>query len=404
MLSVAEARARILAAFNTMPPETVALDDALGRVLAEGVTARVAHPPVPVSAMDGYAVIAADTAKLAGLEVTGESAAGRPFAGGVAPGQCVRIFTGAQVPQGADAIVIQEDATREGALMRPHEPVAAGTYVRPAGLDFKEGDQGPRAGTRLGPRDIALAAAMNAPQLSVYQRPRVGVLSTGDELTPPGEPLGPAGIPGSNGPGLAAFVRAAGGEPVPLGIARDTREDLTEKLRRAEGCTAVVTTGGVSVGDHDLVQSVLKDMGATLDFYRIAMRPGKPLMFGALNGAPVFGLPGNPVSAMVTAVLFLGPALEKAQGMTTPGPVIEGARLLTPADANGAREDYLRAAIEDGEGPGSGLGLGSGLQVRLFGRQDSSMLATLARADVLVIRPPHAPAAAAGDEVSVIRL
>lgn len=397
MLSVDEARARILEAVTRTQPETVALDNALGRVLAADVTARVSHPPVAVSAMDGYAVRGDDVAEPGKkLVVVGESAAGHPFCSAVPGGAAVRIFTGAEVPDGLDTILIQEDADRSGDAVTANEAVPTGKFVRPAGLDFKQGDVGPQAGTLLGPRDIALIAAMNVPWIPVYRRPRVGILSTGDEIALPGEPLGPAGIVGSNGPGLAAFVRSVGAEPVMLGIAKDTADDLAAKLRCATGCDAIVTTGGASVGDHDLVQGVLKDIGASLGFYKIAMRPGKPLMFGVLNEIPVLGLPGNPVSAMVTALLFLGPALRKAQGMVWVGPISETMPLAADVPANDHREDYLRATLE--------TGADGCIAARSFSRQDSSMLATLTRADALIIRPANAEAASAGTLVSVIRL
>jgi len=397
MLSVDEARSRILDAVSVMQPETIALDNALGRVLAEGVMARVTHPPVAVSAMDGYAVRAEDVAASGKpLTVVGESAAGHPYTGPVPDGAAVRIFTGAQVPDGLNTILIQEDAERAGDIVTARDAVPSGKFVRSAGLDFKEGDAGPCAGTVLGSRDIALIAAMNVPWLTVFRRPRVGILSTGDEIALPGEPLGDAGIVGSNGPGLAAFVRSVGGDPVMLGIAKDTTDDLAAKLGSAKGCDAIVTTGGASVGDHDLVQGVLKDIGATLGFYKIAMRPGKPLMFGTLKGVPVLGLPGNPVSAMVTALLFLGPAMRKAQGIEAVGPITEAVPLAADVPANDHREDYLRATLEHNA---SGA-----VVVRSFPRQDSSMLATLTRADALIIRPANAPAATAGDTVPVIRL
>ena len=395
MISVEVALERVLAGCRPTAPEMVPLPAALGRVLAEDVAARVAHPPLDVSAMDGYAVRAAEVAQPARLAVIGESAAGHPFAGTVAAGQAVRIFTGAPIPAGADAVVMQEDTVREGDAVQINAATAPGRHVRVRGLDFLPGQAGLAAGTVMGPRQIALAAAMNVPWLLVRRRPRVAVLSTGDEIAMPGEPMGTAQLASSNGPGLAALVTAMGGEAVQLGIARDSRDSLDAMVAAAAGCDLLVTSGGASVGDYDLVQGVLADHGMTLDFWKIAMRPGKPLMFGALKHVPVLGLPGNPVSAMVCAYVFLVPMLRALQGLGG-GLPIQQAALTADLRANDARQEYMRARLDrDGEGR---------LLATPHTRQDSAVVSGLAAATGLVIRPPHAPAAKAGDTVAVIAL
>ncbi|HSV28426.1 MAG TPA: gephyrin-like molybdotransferase Glp, partial [Candidatus Omnitrophota bacterium] len=296
MISVETALARVLEGLAPVAAETVALPQSLGRVLAEDLAARVAHPPVAVSAMDGYACRQADIdAAPATLTLVGESAAGHPFAGSVGPGQTVRIMTGAAVPEGADAVVMQEDTARDGNRVTIN--TSKGSHIRAPGNDFSAGDVLLRAGIVMGPRQIGLAAAMNIPWVAVRRRPRVAVLSTGDEIAMPGEPLRPAQIVSSNGPALAALVQAAGCDVVQLGIAKDSRDSLNAMLDAVSGVDLLVTSGGVSVGDYDIVQDVLAEHGMKLDFWKIAIRPGKPLMFGNLRGIPVLGLPGNPVSA-----------------------------------------------------------------------------------------------------------
>ncbi len=396
MLSVAEALARITAAFAPLPAETVGLTEALGRVLAEDVAARVTQPPKDVSAMDGYAVRAADVVQVpARLEVIGRVPAGGDFEGTVGPGQAVRIFTGAPVPEGADAIVIQENTERDGDIVAIEEGVAQGTYVRPAGLDFRAGEVGLTAGRLLTARDVGLAAAMDRPWLSVHRRPRVALLATGDEVVLPGDPRGPSQIVSSNGFSLAAFVQACGGQPIHLGIAPDDADALKTLVDGARGADLLVTTGGVSVGEHDLIREVLGEQGLEMDFWRIAMRPGKPLLFGRIGATPILGLPGNPVSSLVCATLFLRPAIAIMLGRKT-GTVRETAILGAPLGANDRRQDYLRARIEtDPEGRRLALP---------FERQDSSMLATLARADCLILRAPHAPAAEVGETVEIVPL
>ena len=397
MIPVVEAIARVLAEAQPLPAEMVALGDGLGRVLADDLASRRTQPPAAVSAMDGYAVRAEDLARTpAELRIVAEIAAGAAWAGKVGQGEAARIFTGAPVPEGADAIVIQEDCERAGDLVSVREAAKAGAFVRPAGLDFAEGDVLLRAGRRLNSRDIGLAAAMNRPWLPVARRPRVALLATGDEIALPGEPLGPQQIVSSSGPGLGALVAEAGGVPISLGVAEDSVDSLRARAAGAEGADILVTMGGASVGEHDLVQEALAADGLEVDFWRIAMRPGKPLMFGRMGGSLVLGLPGNPVSAFVCALLFLRPLIDAMLGLPAGPPAREPARLGTDLAANDRREDYLRARLApDGEG----------LPVATpFARQDSSMLARFVEADALLVRAPHAQPASAGDLVEIIRL
>ena len=398
MLSVAEATDKIVSAFAPIGAELVSLDQAFGRVLAEPLTARLTQPPADVTAMDGYAIRADDAATLpARLKVTMNIAAGQAPQGTLGSGQAARIFTGAPVPDGADTIVIQENTDRDGDWVTVREgDRKPGQHIRRAGFDFKTNDVVLQPGHRLSARDIALAAAMNRPWLNVARKPRVALLSTGDELVNPGDTVGPAQIIGSNGIGLAAFVQACGAEPLNLGIARDNMADLDRHLSAAAGCDALVTMGGASVGDHDLVQKALQTRQAQLDFWKIAMRPGKPVMFGRLGALNVLGLPGNPVSSIVTATLFLKPAIERMLGLTQdtkPNPKMVLGRDLR---ANDSRQDYIRARLTaDAQGRTT---------VAPFDKQDSAMLSLLAVADCLIIRPPHAPAAKAGDLVEVLML
>ena len=397
MLSVDQARQRILEALHPLGGETVALGLGLGRVLAEDVTARLTQPPVAMSAMDGYAVRAADVAQVpASLTVIGEAPAGGAFAGTVGAGQAVRIFTGGPVPRGADAVVIQEDTDRQGATVVVKEAAALKQNIRDAGIDFTTGQVVLKRGQMLSVRAIALAAAANHAWLTVGRRPRVAILATGDELVKPGEPLGPNQIISSNGPGLSAFVRACGGEPVDLGIAPDDPQALRAIAARATGVDLFVTIGGASVGDHDLIQSVLGEIGLKVDFWKIAMKPGKPLMFGAFNGIPMVGLPGNPVSALVCAILYLRPAILALQGAADTAIPIARAKLAQALKANNFREDFLRATLSQGS---HGEAIVSPLAV-----QDSSMLLALTRADCLLRRPPDAPAVAAGEWVPIVPL
>ena len=316
MISVEEARARLLAPLKPLGAEQVALSEAVGRVLAEAVAARRTQPPWPVSAMDGYAVRAADVARVpVTLKVVGSVPAGQAYAGTVGRGETVRIFTGAPMPDGADAVVIQEDTERRGDLVEMREAVAQGRNVRPAGLDFREGDVGLPAGRRLTARDIGLAAAMNRPWLLVHRKPRIAILPTGDEVVMPGDPVGPNQIVSSNGLALAALVTQCGGVPLQLPIAPDRADALQRIAEAAVGADLLVTTGGASVGEHDLVRDALGASGLTLDFWKIAMRPGKPLMVGRYRETPMMGLPGNPVSSLVCALLFLKPAIARLPGL-----------------------------------------------------------------------------------------
>ncbi len=400
MISVDEARARILADFRPLPAEIVALAEAWGRVTAAPVIARLTQPPADVSAMDGYAVRADDGTLHATLRVIGAAPAGHPFDGSVGPGQTVRLFTGSVVPQGADAILLQEDATRDGDSVRINEAVKAGRHIRRAGQDFARGDTVVPAGRRITARDVGLAAAANHPWLSVHRRPRVAILATGDEIAMPGEPIPPGGIVSSNSHALAALVRAAGGQPTVLPIAQDTREAVAAVADAVAGADVLVTTGGASVGDHDLIIEGLQSRGMTVDFWQIAMRPGKPLLFGRLSpqdgGVPVLGLPGNPVSAIVCSILFLLPALSRMTGLPAAPPPITHAFLAKAVGANDHRADHLRATVATDDA--------GRVLVTSFPVQDSAMLRRLALADALILRPPHAPALPEGAEVPVIRL
>ena len=395
MISVEEALRRFLAPLKLLAAEQVSVYDGLGRVLAEDVVSRRTQPPFAVSAMDGYAVRAADVATVpARLRIVGAAPAGGAFAGTVEPGDAVRIFTGAPIPAGADCVVIQEDTVREGDWVIVREGAPAGRYVRPEGLDFRAGDRGLAAGRVLSARDVGLAAAMNRPWLLVRRRPRIAILATGDEVVMPGDPIGPHQIVSSNGLALGALVAACGGVPVQLGIALDDPESLRRLADGAAGADMLVTTGGASVGEHDLVQSALAANGLEIDFWQIAMRPGKPLMVGRLRQTPMLGLPGNPVSSLVCGLLFLKPALETMLGITRDAETRRTARLAVALPANDRRQDYLRAKTRtgaDGE-----------IEVEPFTRQDSSMLSLLAQADCLVVRPPLAPAALPGERVPIV--
>lgn len=397
MISVDEALERLTRDVPRLPIEQVGIADAVGRVLAEDLTARVTKPPSDVSAMDGYAVRAADVVDApVDLKLSLHLPAGVQDAGRIGPGEAARIFTGAPLPAGADTIVIQENTTADGDTVTVLESAPLGRYVRKAGLDFSAGDIGLHAGQLMAPRHVALAAAMNRPWVKVYRRPRVAILSTGDEIVSPGDPVGPNQIVSSNALALAAFVTAEGGEPIDLGVAPDRPDALHALAAQARGCDLLVTTGGASVGEHDLIQSALGDVGLKVDFWKIAVRPGKPLIHGRLGDIPMLGLPGNPVSSLVCAQLFLRPLMHAMSGRPAGRAETVTARLATDIGENDQREDYLRARLsraDDGT-----------LHVSPFSRQDSSMLATLAHADALVIRPPHAPAAPAGTLVEVLVL
>jgi molybdopterin molybdotransferase len=377
----------------------VALDGAHHRVLARDVAALRTQPPQAMSAMDGYAVRAADaTHPAARLKVIGEVAAGRPFGRVVGSGEAVRIFTGGVIPDGTDAVIIQEDTVVEGGGITITQAAMRGRHIRPAGVDFRQGDVLLAAGSRLTDRDLSLAAGMNYPHLAVRRRPKVAILATGDELVMPGNIPGPGQIVYSNGYALRALARDEGAETVDLGVAADTIEATTEGIRRARDLEAdiLVTTGGASVGDHDLVKQSLEAEGVAIAFWRIAMRPGKPMMHGRLGAMRVIGLPGNPVSSYVCGFLFLVPLIRKLSGRSVVHHRRETALLGRDVVANDLREDYLRARLEtrsDGA-----------VFANPVDHQDSSLLGNLAAARALVIRAPFAPAAAAGSICDILRL
>ncbi len=380
-------------------PETLLLSQCAWRVLATDVQALRTQPPFANSAMDGYAVRGDDMAEGATLAVIGESAAGRAFEGSVAQGQAVRIFTGAPMPEGADTILIQEDTDGVGSpTIRVRVPPAKGKFLRAAGLDFHEGDVLLPSGRVLDSAALGLAAAMGHPTLPVRRKPRVAILATGDELVPPGQPVGRDQIVASNSFALAALVEKAGGAPVDLGIARDDHDDLAAKIARAQALDTdvLITLGGASVGAHDLVQEALTRAGMTLGFWKIAMRPGKPMMTGRLGRMVAVGLPGNPVSSIVCGHLFVLPLIEALLGVADADrdrsiPAILGRDM----PANDEREDYLRSELALTP---------KGWVATPFGRQDSSMLGTLSRAQALTIRPAFAEPAKQGDPCRILLL
>ena len=399
LLSVADALARVLDGVEPLPREDAPLAEAVGRVLAADVAARRTQPPADMSAMDGYAVRAADVAKVpVTLRVTGEVAAGHPFAGEVGSGEAARIFTGGVVPPGADTIVIQENTDRDGDRVTVKSPSPSGLHIRRAGLDFREGQVLLPRGRRLNDRDLMLAAAMSHPTVPLHRRPRVAVLGTGDELKAPGSPLGPGEIVYSNGFALMALARTEGAEVIDLGIVPDQVEPTVAAIRGARQAVAdvLLTTGGASVGDYDLIQRGLAAEGLKLSFWRVALRPGRPLMHGRLGAMHVLGLPGNPVSAYVCAFLFLVPLIRRLAGRADDRTAPESAVLGRELPANDERADYLRATLVPGP---DGVAIATPVPV-----QDSSMMAALAKADCLVIREPFAPAASAGSRCSILRL
>ncbi len=399
LMPVSDALAAVLAGAEPLPEQMVSLDEAHHRVLAQDVAARRTQPPQAMSAMDGYAVRAADAARIdAKLTVIGEVAAGRPFTKAVGAGEAVRIFTGGVIPEGADAVVIQEDTVADGYNVTIKEAAIAGRHIRPAGVDFREGDVLLRKGNRLTERDLALAAAMNHAHLAVCRRPKVAILATGDELVMPGTTPGHGQIVYSNGYALHALARSEGAETIDLGVAADTLAATSAGIRRAResGADILITTGGASVGDHDLVQQALKDEGIAMSFWKIAIRPGKPMMHGRLGAMRAIGLPGNPVSSYVCAFLFMVPLIRALSGRSVIHHRRERAVLGKDLGANDQREDYLRARLELRE---------DGTQIALpVNHQDSSLLANLAAAQVLLVRPPFAPKAEAGSPCEVLRL
>ncbi len=392
MITAAEALDRVLALAAPLPAEPVPLAEAAGRVLREDAVATRAQPPFPAAAMDGYALNARDARPGARLPVVGMAAAGHGFSGPVAEGAAVRIFTGAPLPAGTDHVVIQEDVAREGDAITLREVGKAN--VRPAGADFAAGHS-VTAPRRLTAHDIGLLAAMNVPAPVCSRRPEVALIATGDELVMPGETPGPDQIVASNLFALKAMVEAEGARARLLPIARDDAESLATVLGLAEGADLIVTIGGASVGDHDLVGPVAERLGMERAFWKIAMRPGKPLMAGRLGAAMLLGLPGNPVSAIVCGHLFLLPALRALQGLPDPAPRPRRARLACDMGANGPRAHYMRARISgDGALP----------EITPFDRQDSALLTVLADADALLIRPVGDGPRRAGEEVPFLPL
>jgi molybdopterin molybdotransferase len=396
-LSVDEALARILADVGPLESEFAPIAVAHGRTLAAPLAAKRTQPPFDASAMDGYAVRAADIAKLpVKLTVIGTSAAGRRFKGGVGSGQAVRIFTGAPVPEGADAIIIQENSRRIGDQVELTEIHVDPDHIRRRGMDFAEGQTIFEANRRLNARDVTLAAAMGHAEVSVRRRPKVAILATGDELVFPGVAPGEDQIVCSNPYGLAAMVEQAGGEARQIGIAADNPESLNQKLNEARDADIFVTTGGASVGEHDIVASVLQEQGVTLDFTSVAIRPGKPLLFGRLGRMRVLGLAGNPVSSLVCGRVFLVPLIRRMLGLEALDFARARARLGADMPANGPRQHYARARLERDSG--------GALLAWPARSQDSSLLSPLAEADGLVVQPPHGPPWPAGREVDVLML
>lgn len=390
MISVEDALSRVLSLAPPVGIEEVPLEEAFDRVLAEPAVARITQPPFDASAMDGYAIRNADVDKT--LTVIGEAAAGRAFEGKAHPLTAVRIFTGAVVPAGYDRVVMQENVLRDGDTISVVDP-RGGWNIRPAGDDFHAG-QGFHPTRRLTGSDIGLLAAMNLPAVRIAKRPRVAVLAGGDELVPPGLMPGPGQIVSSNDLAIAALVRQAGGDPWRLPIARDTVDSIQASLAAASGADLVVTIGGASVGDHDLVAQAAGSLGMDLSFHKIAMRPGKPLMAGRLGQTPIVGLPGNPVSAIVCGILFVQPLIRSMQGLPPVNQFSVG-RLGKDMPVEGNRQHYLRAQLEAGDD----LPV-----VQPFDNQDSARLTLMAQADALVVRPAFDPARRTGDQVNFIPL
>ena len=388
MISVEQALDNLFALVKPTEIETVPLIEADGRTLADNVIAGRNQPPFAASAMDGYAVKSADIKSGAKLKVIGESAAGHAFDGSVNSGQACRIFTGAPLPAGADHIVIQEDTKREGDHIVLAAKMETNPYVRPAGADFKQGDTfgAPRV---LTPSDIALLAAMNIAKVPVFKKPTIAIIATGDELVQPGETPGADQIIASNSYGLAALARRYGAHPKLLPIARDNHDSLALVFDLAADADLIVTIGGASVGDHDLVAAAAADKGMEQSFYKVNMRPGKPLMAGKLGNAAMIGLPGNPVSAMVCGHVFLRPVIAKMIGEQATPVSRRTASLTSSLAANGSREHYMRGRVEKD-------------RLTVFPRQDSALLTVLSDANCLAVRPPHDPARTVGERLDII--
>ena len=399
LLPVADAIAQILRGVEPLPADSVTLSEALGCVLAQDLVAQRTQPPAALSAMDGYAVRADDVAKApVTLTVIGEAAAGHPFAAEIKAGQCARIFTGGVLPRGTDTVVIQENASRQGYRVTIDTASTRGRHVRAAGIDFKQGDVLLERGHRLSDRDLMLAAAMNYPSLNVHRLPTVAILGTGDELVPPGSSPNDGEIIYSSGFALAALIRAEGAHVVELGVARDNIEDIVACIRRAREAKAdvLLTTGGASVGEHDLVQKALAAEGLDLSFWKIAMRPGKPMMHGRLGAMHVLGVPGNPVSSYVCTFLFLLPLIRQLAGRSDLHAQPQAAKLGRGLPQNDERAEYMRATLaKDADG---------GWVATPFPNQDSSLMAPLAKADCLVIRDAHASTAPAGSHCVILKL
>jgi molybdopterin molybdotransferase len=397
LISVEEALQHVLAHAVALPAEQVPLANADGRVLAEDLKALRTQPPADLSAMDGYAVRASDVTKApVRLKVIGEVAAGRPFTSVVGPGEAARIFTGGVVPDGADTVVVQEQTTRDGDSVEIQKPSVKGRNVRPQGLDFRRGETAFTAGHHLRARDLQLAAGMNHPLLPVRRRPKVVLFATGDELVPPGVEPGSGQIVYSNGFALAALAREEGAEVTELGVVGDRLDETIAAVRKARqlGADILVTTGGASVGEYDLVQKAFAAEGMALSFWKIAMRPGRPLMHGMLSAMQVLGLPGNPVSSYVCSFLFLVPLIRRLSGRSDLTAPIESAVLGCDLAANDERADYLRATLKTGS---------DGAIATPFPIQDSSMMLPLSKADCLVVREPYEPAAKAGSRCRIVK-
>ncbi len=375
--------------------EALPLKHCLGRVLAEDVISRVSHPPVDVSSMDGYAIKAADTAKPPViLNLIGESQAGSRFDQTIQTGETVRVFTGAPLPKGADAVEMQENAREHGEGIEINNSVSANTFVRTAGMDFNAGDVMIKTGTVLNARHVGLAAAMNQSTLSVRKKPQVAILATGNEVTLPGADIAPSQIITSNSFALHAYVIAMGGEPIDLGIAGDTLEELDSSIEKAIPSDILVTIGGISVGDYDLVKQALSKKGLKQIFHKVAMRPGKPTLFGKIDNLSILCMPGNPVSAGVCSILFLKKALFTMLGIKTNNEPAQTAILGVDMVENDLRQDYVRARLKINE---------AGERIALpFSKQDSAMLAHFTEADCLIIRSPHAPLTRAGEHVKIL--